>query len=262
MRIILVDDEPGALKVLTESVKECINSDTITTFSNPIKAYEYSKENIVDIAFIDISMEKMSGIELAKRLKASNKNINIVFTTGHEEYMADAIELHVSSYILKPVTGAKVTKALKNLLYPIEKKNYRIYAKTFGTFDFLVDGKSVYFKRKKAKEVLAYLIDRGGSIVTKKELGAIIFEDLPYNASNQSYLSKILKELQDALEEANVEDILIKRFSEYSIDTSKIYCDSYEYLKGNVNEINNFHGEYMTQYSWAEYSLSKFEKNM
>ena len=260
MKILVVDNEINALKVLYEAVSEVMPDENIIKFQYSIDAINYSKENIIDIAFLDIKMENINGIELAKRLKMTNNKMNIIFTTGFTDYTLDALNLHASDYILKPITPQKVKKALDNLLYPIDPNSYHIYAKTFGNFDFLVDGKSVYFKRKKAKEVLAYLIDREGATVTKKELASIIFEDLEYTASNQSYLTKIIKELREGLRDAGVDYIFHKRLSEYSIDMSKIYCDAVEFNKGNIREINNFYGEYMIQYSWAEYSLSKFEK--
>ena len=48
---------------------------------------------------------------------------------------------------------------------------------------------------------------------------------------------------------------MIKGYNKYGVDKTKFGCDLYEYLEGNPIAINNFNGEYMVQYEWAEYSI-------
>ena len=49
-----------------------------------------------------------------------------------------------------------------------------------------------------------------------------------------------------------MEDILIKKWNYLALDTKKVDCDYYRFLKGDIDAINTFHGEYMSNYSWAE----------
>ena len=159
MRIIVVDDEQHAINRLEKILKE-LTSDEVAVFDRSAYALDYAKENVVDVAFLDIEMPEMNGVELAKELKGVNPNVNVIFCTGYTLYMNDAIELHASGYLLKPADEKSVKKALDNLLYPIEEKMPHIFIRTFGYFDLFIDGVAVSFNRSKAKEMLAFLVDR------------------------------------------------------------------------------------------------------
>lgn len=82
-----------------------------------------------------------------------------------------------------------------------------------------------------------------------------MFEDRPYNRELQNYFTKIYGDLVKGLKDVGAEKILIKWYNKYGVDKTKFGCDLYEYLEGNPIAINNFNGEYMVQYEWAEYSI-------
>lgn len=71
-----------------------------------------------------------------------------------------------------------------------------------------MDGQPVRFGRTKAKELLAYLVDRRGAPVTASEACAVLFEDTGNTISNKSYFRTILHELMKALKEVGAEGIL------------------------------------------------------
>ena len=83
MRIIAVDDEKIALEALSGAIKSIVTEDEVVCFRYPEDALEYAKENFCDIAFLDIEMVGMNGVELAEDLKKYNSEINIVFCTGY-----------------------------------------------------------------------------------------------------------------------------------------------------------------------------------
>ena len=55
-----------------------------------------------------------------------------------------------------------------------------------------------------------------------------------------------------------LENLVIKDYNSYALDTTIIDCVFWNYLDGDISEINSFHGEYMKQYSWAEEKIYKF----
>lgn len=255
----MTDDEEGALKLLSEAVKEALPNDEKTLgqgFNNPEMALKYAEENTVDVAFLDIDMRGMSGIELAKRLKRTNPKINVIFVTGYVEYAIEAVKLHASGYLQKPVDADDIREAMNNLLY--EEEQSEVFIKTFGNFDLFYKGKTVEFKRNKAKEMLAYLVDLEGASATRREIAAIIFENEEYSYKQMNYFTQIYKSLKNTLRSVGIEDILIKGRNVYSINLNNIKCDMKEYKDGNPKVINSFKGEYMMQYSWAEMSVGKF----
>lgn len=252
MDIILVDDEQYALNSLQKNLKELEINANITIFDRSIYALEFAKKNKIDVAFLDISMPEMNGVELAKELKKTNPKINIIFCTGFSEYMPQAIDLHVSGYLLKPASKEDIKRALDNLLNPIEPKMPHFYAKTFGTFDFFVDGVPLKFIRSKSKELLAYLISIRGATANRKDITAILFED-EYNLKTQNYLTKIYKDLYKTLQSVGANDILNKNYNSYSVNTKLFSCDLYDYDRGIPEAINAYKGMYMSQYDWADF---------
>ncbi len=111
MRIFLADDEKYALKYLFDCLTELRPEAELVSFDRSDEALEYiRKDAAFDVAFLDISMPVINGVELAKELKKLNPTINIVFCTAHEQYAMDAVKLHVSGYSIKfCITRTKVS---------------------------------------------------------------------------------------------------------------------------------------------------------
>ena len=125
MVIVAVDDEKPA-RILLESTLRAVKPDAqIYMFSAPEDLLEYVENHSADIAVLDICMySDLNGVVLAKRLKELNSNINIIFATAHERFLKEAMSLHASGYIMKPVTEEDVRKELEDLRHPlIEEKN-------------------------------------------------------------------------------------------------------------------------------------------
>jgi len=250
MKVIIVDDEKHAINTLKRNLIGLVAEENIETFDRSIYALEYVKTNDVDVAFLDIEMPEIKGIELAKEMKKYKPKLNFIFCTGYSEYMRQAINLHASGYLLKPSDKEKVKEALDNLLYPLDPIKNHFYAKTFGSFDFYVDGVPLKFSRSKSKELLAYLVSLQGSTANRKEISAILFED-EYSLKTQNYLTKIYKELIESLELVGAKNLVKKGYNTYWVDVSLFSSDLFDYTRGDPQAINAYNGEFMTQYDWA-----------
>ena len=82
MTIITADDEPLALEMLTDLVKTVKPDADVFSFSRPQKIVEWIKTNKADVAFLDIRMRGMTGLELAEAIKTKAPETNIIFVTG------------------------------------------------------------------------------------------------------------------------------------------------------------------------------------
>ena len=250
MNILLVDDEELQLFRLEKLCKKIFINDNILSYTNPKKAYSDNIENNIDIAFLDIEMPVLNGIQLAKSFKKINPKINIIFVTAYDNYAVDAFNIHASGYILKPVSMDKIKKELDGLRFDINLKSKNkekvLTVKCFGNFEVFKDGIPVKFGRQKSKELFAYLVDREGSAVNMNELNAVLWEE-----DKNSYLRNLISDIQESLNLIGANDVFIKRFNECFIDVNKIECDAYEYKNNNPDAIRAYRGEYMNQYSWA-----------
>lgn len=255
MKIITADDELLALEMLTDLVKTAAPDAEVFSFSKPQKIVEWAENNTADVAFLDIRMRGMTGLELAEKLKDKHPDLNIIFVTGYDEYALPAMSIHASGYVMKPITEEKVRKELQNLRFPIAKEsNVVLKAKCFGNFDaFDAKGNLIKFGRSKSKELLAYLILRAGASCTIRELAGILFEDSDFDSAQQAYMQQIITAMNKALRENGAESAIIRSYNSLAVDAEKIECDYYMFKNGDKDILDTYEGEFMAQYSWAEY---------
>ena len=250
MRVIVVDDEKLILQTETAMIRKLLPEAEVAAFFHVEDAMEYARNNPIDVAFLDINLEAHSGIELAKKLQTLHPELNIIFCTGYSEYSLEALELYCSAYLMKPITEDKLKKALSKLRYPVRDKTEGLYIRCFGNFEALYDGEPIRFKYAKTKEMLAYLIDRNGALLSNREIMAVLFE----NDDKESYMRNLKADLVGTFRSLGIEDALAQEWGKIGIKAEKIRCDYYDYLGGKKE---SFHGEYMTQYSFAEATLAR-----
>lgn len=247
MKILLVDDEELQLIRLENACKKVMPDSEFFSFTNPIKVVE-SNVNF-DLAFLDIEMPGLNGIQLAKKLKSINPKIKIIFVTAYNNYALDAYRVHASGYITKPVNENKIKVEIDELDNVINlKSEKKLQVKCFGNFEIFHNGSPVKFSYQKSKEVFAYLIDREGSSINVNELNAVLWEE-----DRKSYLRNLIADIKQSLKSIDCEDVFVKKFNGYSIDVNKIDCDAYGYKKDNPDAVRLYRGEYMIQYPWASF---------
>ena len=249
MKIIAVDDEKIALQGLISSIQKAAPDAQIYGFRYASEAVEHMKNESCDIAFLDIEMKGTDGVTAAKMLKAINPDINIIFATGFGSYRDEAFDLHASGYLIKPITAEAVKRELDNLRRPVRKPK-KLKAITFGNFQVLYGEEHVKFKYQKTMEMFAYLIDRRGSMCSGSELMTVLFED----DTHQKYYNQLRLDLINTLKSLGCESVIIQARGMLGISVSEIECDYYDYLNGKEELAKLYHGEYMAQYSFAEFT--------
>ena len=237
------------------SVCKDLSTDILVNgFTDAYEALEWIRSNPADIALLDISMPRMNGIALAAQIKKIKPDMVILFLTGHKEFAFDAFQVHPNGYLLKPLEPQVLQKEIDYAISAHPQTVVpHIEAHTFGNFDLLVDGVTMQFKRSKSKELLAYLIDRRGMSVSRKEIAAVLFEDAPYDRSRQKYLDAIIRSLRDSLREYGIAEILQMENKGLRIVPEKISCDMYRFYKGDTEVIQAFRGEYLASYAWSNF---------
>lgn len=262
MIVMMVDDEQIALDNLQLSLQELPEITEVHAFRRPEVALEWLSSHPVDVVFSDIEMRKMDGITFAKKCKELSPDINIIFVTGYNQYAMEALRLHASGYLIKPVQAQDLQNELDNLRHPPQRKAAcRVRIQAFGNFEVFIDQKPLPMPLAKCRECLAYLVDRRGARVTTAELAAQLWEDRPFDRTLQNNTHRVISDLMKGLREAGIEDIVIKTRKDIAIDPDKVDCDYFGFLQGDVSQINTFRGEYMTNYSWAEFTLAELVKN-
>ncbi len=266
MNLISVDDEALVLSVTTALCKSILpDGSEINGFTRASDALSYAAGNPVDIALLDIDMPGMNGLALAARLKELRPDTAIIFVTGYAQYAVEAFSMHAQGYLLKPLSRERLQEEIGYALggMPVKAAPLaHISARTFGNFDLLVDGRAVSFARSKSKELLAYLVDRQGSSVTRAEAAAILWEDSYYDRSMQKQLDVVIRSLRSTLDEYGAGELLELQRGGLRIKPELIECDLYRFLSGDIDAVNSYRGEYMNAYSWGELTTGYIERKL
>lgn len=252
MHVIYVDDEKPALDNFRLTVADFTEIDSLELFQNGDDAVEWIKKHVADVAFLDMEMPGGNGITLAKRLKAVNENLRVVFVTAYSQFALDAFGVDAIGYILKPYTKQEVHKELRKaaMVRPLPSK--RVVIDTMPNFVVSVDGNVLTLGRTKPEELLALLVDRAEAGVTVGEAIACLWPDRTNDDNTQSLYRVTFKRLMDALKEAGIDNIIVSEGRKKYIRMDQVECDLYRILSGDADAVKRYTGEYLREYSWAE----------
>ncbi|WP_321311808.1 LytTR family DNA-binding domain-containing protein [Halarcobacter sp.] len=170
MKVLIVDDEKLALSRLKRLLTEQGIEDIIECDS-PIKAITEVAKQKIDIAFLDISMPSMSGLELANNLLEIDSSIFIVFQTAYEEYALEAFESGGMDYILKPISSESIKKSLDKIYKYTDKvldETKKIVAKR-GNKIYLIDINDIYYIKADLDEVIIKI--KNADAYLRKKIG-------------------------------------------------------------------------------------------
>ena len=116
--IIMVDDNAVILNGGLQIIEQVLPNASVTGFTKPSEAVEYAKANSVALAFLDIEMGSVSGLDVCRELLEVNPRTNVVYLTAYREYSFDAWNTGACGFMLKPITPEGVREQLKKLRYP------------------------------------------------------------------------------------------------------------------------------------------------
>lgn len=120
LKCIAIDDEPLALRLISEYVSRFPSLQLIKTFDDAISGAEFLKSKPVDLLFIDINMPDITGIDLVRSLEV--KPI-VIFTTAYKNFAYEGFELEALDYILKPTDFKRFEKAVEKAVDYYQYKN-------------------------------------------------------------------------------------------------------------------------------------------
>lgn len=109
IKCLVLDDEPLAVKLLTNYIQNNDNLELVYAGVNVQDAISKLKEEKIDLVFIDIQMPEMSGLEF---MEAFNDSNNFIVTTAYSNYAIESFGYHVVDYLLKPYSYARFCQAI------------------------------------------------------------------------------------------------------------------------------------------------------
>lgn len=233
MKVVLIDDERPALRVLKILLANYPDIEIAGMFTNPMEGILSVPALLPDAVFLDISMPQLSGMEAASAILERKQDTDIVFVTAYDEYAIRAFELYAVDYLLKPVELSRLNITVERLrrkrsaAQPPKQK--RLIVRTLGRFETgFSDCEPIRWRTEKTRELFAFLLyNNGRSMVKENILDALWPEDDPERAIKQLY--------------NNIYHIR-KTLAEYGVTRDMVSID----------------GDYCLRLGDADYDLSRF----
>jgi DNA-binding LytR/AlgR family response regulator len=138
LNCIAIDDEPLALEIITAYIEKVPFLKLLKTFGNAIDSIDFIKKNKVDLMFLDIEMESLTGIQLIHAMKDPPE---VIFTTAYDSYAVESFELDAADYLLKPISFERfvksVDKVYNKFISPKPKTEPHTHASKTGSGNFI-----------------------------------------------------------------------------------------------------------------------------
>jgi two-component system, LytTR family, response regulator len=115
---IAVDDEPLALDIIRAYCSKVPFINLLQTFSNAIETLQYLRENTIDLMFLDIQMEELTGIQL---LNSMQQKPFVILTTAYDNFALQGFDLDVVDYMLKPISFERFIKGVNKVAERMQK---------------------------------------------------------------------------------------------------------------------------------------------
>ncbi|WP_281888591.1 response regulator [Paenibacillus sp. YYML68] len=276
MRVMLVDDEPLALRYLSEELRRFEGIEITGTYRNPRLALESLTRDKPDAVFLDIEMPELSGIELAELITQTDAQVHLVFVTVYDEFAVKAFELNALDYLLKPIQAERLSKTLKRLFDSVNDPSQpqtdralaRIYC--FRSLQFERSGQervSLRWKTLKAQELFCLLLKHRGKPVRKEMLVEQIWPDMEWK-KGITQLYTAIYQIRRLLQTERFEIEIASYDGGYRMDVQHVRIDTEEWelqlksapplnehtLAQHLQLLEQYEGDYLAEYEygWAQ----------
>ena len=280
-RVIVVDDEIAALKRFHRVASNSPMISIEGEFLYAEDAMAFVREHTVDVAFLDIEMPEMGGLELAERLMEINPYMKVIFITAYNQYALDAFRTHAIGYLLKPLDSDELTEQIDLLSRrftqrPTENPERRLIVNCFGRFSVSAsegNASVIRWKTAKAEELFALLVHYQGRVKSKDSIIDVLWPELEPKKSVNLFRVTCTY-LRTALAEMGFSHLLIRELDGYRINTDLISCDLFSFrpvahsvLPHGIEKLEEasalYSGEYLEgkPYDWASGMRAQLESD-
>ncbi len=252
--IMRYTDGAAAFEVMGDMVTPLYSSDNVCEF------FGFTKGE-----WLGLMKERTTLKEFVMRSSVDYTHFRELLDTGEAEFIyydvTSGEEKHIKAICSQQHSDGNSPRYV--LLYKMAQSNVRregapkVFIRTFGYFDVFIDGKPMVFRNKKAKELLALLVDRRGGFITSEEAIGYLWENETANTVTMARYRKEALRLKNALEEYGIDDIMESVDGKRRIVPERVECDLYNYLAQKDAVKPLFKGHYLSNYSWGEVTLGE-----
>ncbi|MFS0724185.1 response regulator [Paenibacillus sp. 1P07SE] len=248
IRAIVVDDEMHAINALKDLLMDYPDIELVGQFMNPSQALAGIGGLAFDIAFLDIEMPELNGLELGERLLEARPSTDIIYITAFDAYAVEAFEVHALDYLLKPVSPRRMKKTIERLrvrvasaevpLEVLQENRMPVRIVCFDRFEIAPQGVQgaevsyINWRTAKFRELLAYLIHCKGEIVRKTMIHEALWPELEAERA-AVYLHTCIYQIRKTLKHYGMGDQMKIQFIQdgYRLTLHGIVSDADEFLQ-------------------------------
>ncbi|WP_312886521.1 response regulator [Paenibacillus foliorum] len=238
--MIIVEDEKPVLELMKVIIGRNPHFLIIGTFSNPLEALASFAELQPDIAFLDVEMPKLNGLELAQRMNDISDHTRIIFTTAYREYALEAFKVYAFDYILKPVTPDAIGRITTRLLKldshsaPVEQQKRFASIRCFGGFEVRnPQGTLVRWRTRKTEELFAFFLCYPNQDINKWQLADWLWPDMDEDRASHNLHNTIYR-LKKVLKEHEIGFDILKTNEGYLLETMNTTYDLLEFHESDL----------------------------
>lgn len=243
MKVILIDDEKAMHLIMKRMLaKTSVKVEIAGSFTETETAFSYLMNHDVDLVFLDISMPRETGLELAERLREVGREIKIVFLTSHKEYALPAFDVYAFDYIVKPVVLERLQKTLQRAFAELRKEHLRqgewaaplneTRFNCLGVIDIQsTQGIRAKWKSSKSAELFGYLLMHKGRLISRARLIEELFGDMPQKNA-EVYLNTTVYQLRKVLDPFGLRENLHSDSNHYALSLSEVSVDLVSFEEG------------------------------
>lgn len=284
LNAIIVDDEKPAVAILKLLLEKTGQICVVGSFIRAADALLKLQDLKPDVAFLDIEMPGMSGLELAEKIIEASDNTEIVFVTAYDKYALEAFRVNAINYILKPLSSDDIAKTItrlekiKPLSAPtrISADKGRIYC--FGKL--LVYGaecgQAAKWRTSKAEELFAFMLQNLNEEVPKWKITQALWPECETGKQLSVYLHTTVYQVKKTLLSANIKFDFTFTNGKYKLELSDVYIDAAEFkaitdaetaftaasIERYKKALSLYRGNYLEEnrYIWSQSSSEKYAK--
>ena len=287
LKAILIDDERLALRQLKLTLEQIDGIDVIGLYQDPMESVHDAANRRPDVAFIDIQMPEINGMEVGLLLQEKVPGIELVFVTAYDQYAVRAFELNAVDYLLKPIQKHRLKDTVVRLQKRIEFENTNGGKVGEPKLCFMNNiqiqwpghrPEMIKWRTAKTKELFAYLFHHRNRVLSKEGLMELFWPDTELEKSIQLLYNSIYH-IRRTLKQYRIDQISVKsvNLSEgYMLDLGGVPVDVVEWerelralpplkessYKEYERVLNLYTGDYLgdTDYVWAEQERERLRR--
>lgn len=161
MKLVIIDDEPPAIEILEDYISTLEEIELLASFKDPLEALKSEAVKEADLLLLDISMPRLSGMDLLNVLPEQPK---VIFTTAHHQHALESYNYLTIDYLVKPIPYERFLKAIRKAERLLKKpkkqaKNKLLIVKN-GRKNVKIDSEQIHFVKAYGDFVHIYYEDK------------------------------------------------------------------------------------------------------